>query len=91
MTVTVAPFEGAGSILAMETVYRVVLGFQQFGIHSYFQQLCLGNYADVDIAKNFVEVLNGDCPGDYRIVHTDGFFSGTLRSPGNCLGLSTLN
>jgi hypothetical protein len=38
--------------------------------------------------KNLVEVLNGGCPGDYRIVHTDGFFSRALRFPG---GLRTFN
>jgi len=43
---------------ATETVYRVVLGFDEFSIHSYFQQLCFGSYEGVEIAKDLVEVLS---------------------------------
>jgi len=71
----------------METVYGIVPGREQFGIHSYFELFCFGNYEDIEIAKNLVDILNGNCPGDFRIIHTDGFFSETQRSRGSCLGL----
>jgi len=74
----------------METVYRVVLGFDEFGIHSCFQQLCFGSYEGVEIAKDLVEVLNGNCPGDYRIVHTDGFFT-QIGPRSNCPGQPIFN
>ena len=63
----------------METIYKVVLGFQQ---------ACLGSYEDAEIAENIVGQVNGISPGEYIIVHTEGFFSVTLRSPDNSQGYS---
>ena len=56
-TGAVAPISTAIFTPPMGTVYRIVQGSQQFGIHSYFRQFCFGNCENMEIAKSSVEVL----------------------------------